>query len=220
MSDPFAFMSEVGAIRWTGYRAEDLEEFAHGLERVSGSSIYYHFYHSLYRRHFLAVDYMHDPARWVLTSLNLPPLAERLAQIDPVDFASIRAARDRMVEVVRSFMGEAGEWIRIPCTAPFYFLEQDSLIFPTGVTAAGLSEFAVGLERVGETSLYYHLIEARLRLERHDNDFSTWLERSLGEKDLAEEIRDLNVHRRPIHVTRKKVLEAVRRRIRATGGDR
>ena len=37
-------------------------------------------FQSVYRRHFMSVDYVHDFARWALISLNLPPLAERLAQ--------------------------------------------------------------------------------------------------------------------------------------------
>ena len=87
MTAPFVFQSEVGAVRSTGYRADDLESFIHGLERVSGSSIYYHFFRSVLRRHFMSTDFVHDFARWALVSLSLPPLAERLAQLDPVEHA-------------------------------------------------------------------------------------------------------------------------------------
>lgn len=210
---PFRFASETGLVRWTGYKAQDLNSFLDGLQKVSGSSIYYHFYQSLYRKHFLAVDFMHDFARWVLISLNLPPLAERLAQIDPTDYHSIRKARERMIHYVQDFMGEGGQWFRIPATAPFYFLQQDSFVIRTGHEAGDLREFHDCLEQVAESSVYYHLVEARIRLGGTDNDFSVWLEQELQEPALADRIRALNIHRRPIGVTRELVVNAVRRRM-------
>lgn len=214
---PFAFASEAGLVRWTGYKAEDLKSFLLGLEKVSGSSIYYHFYQSLFRRHFTAVDYTHDFARWAMVSLNAPPLAERLAHVDPTDYNSIREAREKMIGYVRSFLGEAGSWFNMRAQAPFYFLEQDSFVFLAGPRATNLREFRDGVAAVGPSSIYYHLIEARLRLQRNDNDFSVWLETGQWEGGLAEQIRNLNVHRRSIGVTRKRVVELVEQRLRERG---
>lgn len=214
---PFRFASETGLVRWTGYKAQDLNSFLDGLQKVSGSSIYYHFYQSLYRKHFLTVDFMHDFARWVLISLNLPPLAERLAQVDPTDYDSIRTARERMIDYVRDFLGEGGQWFRIPASAPFYFLQQDSFVIRTGHEASDLRQFLGCLELVAESSIYYHLVEARIRLGGTDNDFSVWLETELGETDLADRVRALNIHRRPIGVTRQLVADAVRGRLEGDG---
>jgi len=208
MNQPFRFASEAGVIRWTGYRADDLASFRNALGKVSGSSIYYHFYQSFYRRHFLTVDHMHDFARWVHLNLNVPPLAERLAQVDPTDVNSIAEARARMIAHIDAFLGEVGAWVRIPAVSPFYFLEQDSFVFLTGHEAADLSGFRHCLEQVGEASIYYHLVEARIRLGSADNDFSAWLDGG-GEKELADRIRAINVHRRPIGVTRRRLLDAI-----------
>jgi len=209
MTAPFVFQSEVGAVRSTGYRADDLQAFIHGLERVSGSSIYYHFFRSVYRRHFMSVDYVHDFARWALVSLSLPPLAERLAQLDPVDFVSIREARERLIAATRGFLGGVGEWVAIRPSAPFYFLQQDSLIFPTGQVAHTMDELAESLGSVGNSSIYYHLIQAPIRLGRRENDFSAWLD-GWGEHELAQTIRTLNVYRWSIPVTRNHLVDLVR----------
>ncbi len=211
--EPFEFASEAGVVRWTGHKADDLVAFRTGLEKVSGSSIYYHFYQSLLRRHFTTSDYMHDFARWAMVSLNAPPLAERLAHVDPTDYDSLRAAREKMLGYVRGFLGEAGAWFNLRASAPFYFLEQESFIFRTGHRAVSLREFRDCLREVGRNSIYYHLVEARLRLGRDDNDFSVWLETALGEKDLADAFRRINVHRRPIGVTRTRVVDMVTRRL-------
>lgn len=209
---PFAFASQSGLVRWTGHRADDLPSFLEGLEKVSGSSIYYHFYESLYRHHYTTTDFTHDFARWMDHGLHLPPLAEQLAQVDPTDFTAIRAARERMIERVSRFIGDSGRWFNLRAVTPFYFLEVDSFIYPTGHLAADLASFAECLRRVGEASIYYHLFAARIRLGRRDNDFSIWLENELGEKDLADRVRGINVHRRPIGVTRMRVVAAVEHR--------
>jgi hypothetical protein len=209
---PFAFASQSGLVRWTGHRADDLPSFLVGLEKVSGSSIYYHFFESLYRHHYATTDFTHDFARWMDHSLRLPPLAERLAQVDPTDYSSIRAARERMIEYVRRFIGDSGRWFNLRAVAPFYFLEVDSFIYPTGHVATDLASFGESLRQIGEASVYYHLFAARIRLGRQDNDFSIWLETELGEQELAAAIRRINVHRRPIGVTRARVVAAIDRR--------
>jgi hypothetical protein len=208
VKEPFRFASEAGVIRWTGYRADDLASFRSALGKVSGSSVYYHFYQSFYRRHFLTVDHMHDFARWIHLNLNVPPLAERLAQVDPTDVSSIAEARARMIAHIDTFLGEVAAWVRIPAVSPFYFLEQDSFVFLTGHEAKDLKEFRECLEKVGEASIYYHLVEARIRLGSADNDFSAWLEGG-GEAELAQRIRSINVHRRSIGVTRNRLLEVI-----------
>jgi hypothetical protein len=216
---PFVFQSEVGAVRSTGYRADDLESFIHGLERVSGSSIYYHFFRSVLRRHFMSTDFVHDFARWALVSLSLPPLAERLAQLDPVDFVSIREARERLIATTRGFMGGVGEWMMVRPSAPFYFLQQDSLIFPTGQVANTVDELAEALGSVGNSSIYYHLIQAPIRLGRRENDFSAWLD-AWGETDLAQRIRTLNVYRWSLPQTRNHLVDLVRGSVATVGGKR
>jgi len=41
------------------------------------------------------------------------------------------------------------------------------------------------LRLVSLDSIYFHMFEARLRLERPSNDFSNWIAISLGEEELA-----------------------------------
>jgi hypothetical protein len=54
-------------------------------------------------------------------------------------------------------------------------------------------------------SLYFHIFEARLRLQRGTNDLSLWLDDSLGEKELAEQITRLD----PYNYTMENLREII-----------
>ena len=47
------------------------------------------------------------------------------------------------------------------------------------------------MPRISKNSLFFHFLEARLRLGRNSNDFSDWLQ-AQGEPDLASSINKLN----------------------------
>ena len=58
----------------------------------------------------------------------------------------------------------------------FHFMRSISFVLPAGVRAHNLREFRDALEQVSLNSIAFHMFDARLRLERGDNDFSRWLE--------------------------------------------
>jgi hypothetical protein len=74
----------------------------------------------------------------------------------------------------------------------FNFIKAYSFIVPTPYIASDLAEFLECIKRISVHSLYFHIFEARLRLERVTNDFSFWLGTSLDETELAEEIARLD----------------------------
>ena len=65
-------------------------------------------------------------------------------------------------------------------SSPFYFCEAIEVAVPLGVEARTLEEFRAGLEKLSHASFHYHFIASRLRLHLRTNDFSNWLENSLG----------------------------------------
>jgi len=76
-----------------------------------------------------------------------------------------------------------------------------------------LSEFAAVLEDITVDSIYFHIFEARLRLERERNDFSYWIETSLGNKELADEIAGLDPYTRTLEDLRKILIKKIKDRI-------
>ena len=57
------------------------------------------------------------------------------------------------------------------------------------------------------------VVEARLRLHKKSNDFSSWLEQSHGEAKLANEIEELNPYRYGLDGLREKIAELVEARV-------
>src|SRR5262249_53106791 len=74
----------------------------------------------------------------------------------------------------------------------FHFMRSVSFVLPTEVSARNLEEFRDALGRVSLSSIDYHMFDARLRLEQTDNDFSRWIETTLGEGELANLIRNVD----------------------------
>jgi hypothetical protein len=68
--------------------------------------------------------------------------------------------------------------------------------------------------------LYFHLFEARMRLRRHENDFSQWLRTDLGLVDLADRVGRLNPYGGSLERARSEVLRLVDEALdqRATDG--
>jgi hypothetical protein len=61
----------------------------------------------------------------------------------------------------------------------------------TGLVANNAAEFFALLTAVSNASLFYHIFESRLRLERTTNDFSSWLA-SIGATEVAAAIDRLD----------------------------
>jgi hypothetical protein len=82
---------------------------------------------------------------------------------------------------------------------------------PTGIVADGVADFFRKLPKVSNVSLFFHFFEARLRLGRPTNDFSSWLA-NCGEPELARAIDSLD----PYITT----LDELKQQIIRIGGER
>jgi hypothetical protein len=90
----------------------------------------------------------------------------------------------------------------------FHFMSCRTFILPTSYEAQNLKEFRDILEQVSISSIYFHIFEARLRLERGENDFSNWLEEN-GQKKLAREISRLDPYTITLEGLRKNLIRRV-----------
>ncbi|MDP2968820.1 MAG: DUF5752 family protein, partial [Deltaproteobacteria bacterium] len=170
--NPFYFYTSSNLVELTGEKADNLEELVALLKRCTGSAIFYHVFQSYRERHFAVEKYHSDFAQWISNSLDEEVLAEKLGALDIRDFTSIRALREAMLEIVEGYFQEFPQCKERRSKTPFFFCQSVSVVMPTKHIAWGLEDFYQIIGKIGIRSIHYHLIEARLRLGIHTNDFS------------------------------------------------
>ena len=107
-------------------------------------------------------------------------------------FDTIGALRSALVEAVEDHLKRHPRERRAPEGDEFHFLRSIRFSVPAGREAWDLGEFLEALRKASAASLYLHVFEARLRPPLGLNDFSAWLGRELGEKELAGKIARLD----------------------------
>ena len=95
----------------------------------------------------------------------------------------------------------------------FHFKKAVSFILPTQYVSYDLREFAEILKRITIDSIYFHIFEARLRLEKGTNDFSNWIENSIGDKPLALSIARLDPYVYTLEDLRRTITAMIEREI-------
>ncbi len=211
--DPFHFYSSVNLTLVTNRRARDLAELVGHLRQVPGAVIYYHTHHFLVQHQYLSPEPPNDFAYWVTTVLQEDRLGEQLASVNMIQFRSLGVLSEHIAELIDAYLEQRRELRTAPDGEEFHFREAVTFVTPTGQTAHDLEEFADCMERVGFGALAFHFFDARLRLERGENDFSEWLRSALGEQALAAAIARLDPYTHTMDGLRKEVVRLVRRRL-------
>jgi hypothetical protein len=81
---------------------------------------------------------------------------------------------------------------------------------PTPHVAESLASFRDILGRVSVNTVYYHVFDAKLRLEHGENDFSKWFA-GMGKMALAEEVRRLDPYTHTLEGLRKRIMVLVKK---------
>jgi hypothetical protein len=208
---PFRFYTRLNLIELLGRRAVNVEELLKGVKEVPGTSIYYHTHRFLQQHHYLSPEPPNDFAFWVTNSLGLDALGERLASVDTIRFRSIRELRQALVEVIEaSLRGRAPHPVEAPEGEEFHFMSARTFILPTHYEVNSLEEFREALGKVSIESLYFHIFEAKLRLERGENDFSKWFETN-GQSQLAREVSRFDPYTITLEGLRRTIVQKVSR---------
>jgi len=210
-NEPFVFYTTAHIVELTGRTARSLPELRDGIRVVTGSSIFHHTFGALRDRPFTAHRYTSDFARWAAEVLQDWPVAERLAFMDPTEFPSIRELRERILQVIEDRLAEEGETAAAPPGREFHFRQSISLIYAVGQEARTLSELVEGIRRASARSLFFHLVEARLRIGRCTNDLSGWLTDALDAPSLARRLDQLDLLAPSTEDLRQQVLAALGR---------
>jgi len=206
---PFEFSTVAYLTRIGNQCARTLSELLKGLEECNDASIFHHTFQTLGTHHFLTEGFSNDFAQWVLTSANRDALAEKLAALDIRDYVSIAELRSDLRRVVSEFCSAHPHFAGQEALEPFYFCESIEVTQPLGLTARNLNEFREGIEKLSHASFYFHFISSRLRLHLRTNDFSIWLENSLGLGDLANRVNRIDVYTNTLDSARTRLLRMI-----------
>jgi len=212
--EPFQFSTSLTLREATGLRVVSLAQLLKWLRIVPPAVIYYHTHRYLLEHHYLTPEPPNDFGYWVTTALGEKALGEQLASVDTVQFSSLHTLRSRLTDVIERHL-HTNPAVRLRISSSdeaFHFIKAVSVVLTTPYQAHDLSTFAEGLQAVTIHSLYFHMYDARLRLERGSNDFSLWFER-LGEADLARAVATLDPYTHTLEELRQTILRLVRARL-------
>lgn len=213
--EAFRFYTRMHLSELTGLRASTLPQLLALIKEVPGSCIYHHTHRFLQQHQYLSPEPPNDFAYWVTETLGEDELGERLASIDTIQYSTIRGLREKIAQTIEEYLrlnplskmrfSRAGE--------EFHFMKTVSFILPTGYSATTLGEFTEILRKITVDSIYFHVFEARLRLEKGNNDFSNWIETSLGDGRLAEKIANLDPYTHTLEGLRKTIIGIIEKKM-------
>lgn len=215
-TEPFRFYTRMHLTELTGLRAANLLQLVRLLKSVPGGSIYYHTHRFLQQHQYLSPEPPNDFAYWVREILGEEELGERLASIDIIQFSTIRSLREKIVETIEGYLdGHPEAKMRFAREGgEIHFKKSVSFILPTKHVSYNLREFVEILKRITIDSIYFHIFEARLRLEKKTNDFSNWIENSIGNNKLAISIARLDPYVYTMEDLRHTIADLIEREIR------
>ena len=147
-------------------------------------------------------------ARWARSPFYFNS-AERLSGLDVRQFTSISDLREQLVAVMDSYLKKNPKAATRQAMEPFYLMAADLVVIPTPYVARNLAEFAEGLRHVSIHSIYYHYIDARLRLKLNTNDFSIWLEQELDLHQAAERLNQIDIYTSTLEGVRRSILKII-----------
>jgi trehalose synthase-fused probable maltokinase len=203
---PFAFVACLELREFVGVRAENERHLADLIDEVSLDSIYYHTHGFFLRHKFVAGAYPNDFATWAAVQVRDRVLGERLAMVDPAQFPNLQALREELVSVIDDRLRGLQVVPSALLGEPFEFIQSRTVEIPTGTEVRTLEEFRNALLDVDASAIYFHLVEARMRLGRGQNDFAAWLEDGLGLQALAAKVRAVDPYAGSLERARTRLI--------------
>jgi len=203
---PFVFMGCIELLESLGRKAQDERELIELLEQVPAGSVFYHTYGYFLRHRIFVRPYANDFASWAVLHARDRLLGERLAVVDPFEFADLEQLREELISIIDDHLSRRPVVPRVDDGDPFYFMQSHVVGVPTGHEARTLAEFRSGLAEVDASAVYFHTVEARARLGRPSGDFADWLGTSLGRTDLAEQVQRIDVYLSSLERVRASIL--------------
>jgi hypothetical protein len=206
----FHFKTKLDQTLLLGIRARTVPELLDGITRAPDSSIYFHTHKFLHQHHYLSPEPPNDFAYWITEVLNDAKLGEALSSVDVIQYHTLANLRKVFIELLSAHATHADRTAHAPQGEEFHFMASRLFVLGTPYVARTLSEFKEMLRLLSINSLYYHIFDARLRLEREENDFSRWF-RDQGKPVLADEVARLDPYTSTLEGLRIRIIRLVER---------
>ncbi len=206
---PFYFNSASHLLRIGREKATCLQELLVAIRTCPDTSIFQHTFQTLQEHHYIREGFSNDFAHWAFSACNEVELAERLSSIDVREFTSIQVLRERLVNLIDSYLQKNPRAATRTAMEPFYLMAADLVVIPTPYVARNLEEFADGLRKVSIHSIYYHFIDARLRIKLNTNDFSVWLDKELEMRKAADRLNQIDIYTSTLEGVRRSILHTI-----------
>jgi hypothetical protein len=206
---PFYFNSAAHLLRISREKTANLQELLEAVRTSSDSCIFQHTFQTLEEHHFIREGFSNDFSHWAFSACNEVGLAERLAALDVREFTSIATLRERLVHIIEDYLQKNPRAATRVAMEPFYLMASELVVVPTPYVARNLEEFADGLRKVSIHGIYYHFIDARLRLKLNNNDFSVWLERELDMGPAADRLNRIDIYTSTLEGVRRNILRII-----------
>jgi len=206
---PFYFNSGAHLLRISRDKAANLQELLDAIRTCGNSCIFQHTFQTLEEHHFIREGFSNDFSHWAFSACNEVGLAERLAALDVREFTSIASLRERLVSIIEGYLQKNPRAATRPAMEPFYLMAADLVVVPTPYVARNLEEFAEGLRKVSIHGIYYHFIDARLRIRLNNNDFSVWLEKELDMGQAADRLNRIDIYTSTLEGVRRNILRII-----------
>ncbi len=136
-----------------------------------------------------------------------------MASIDTVKFRKIRGLRGKFIEILEDYINKEN-LKNVECQEgeEFHFMSCRTFIFKAPFIANTPEEFVKIVEKISINSVYYHIFESRLRLEKGENDFSVWFE-SIGMNEVSMELSRFDPYTITLEGLRRKIIETIKKYI-------
>lgn len=205
---PFQFVAASYLTRIRAERAWTLGELGSHLRVIPENSIFFHTFQSLESHHYTA--FSNDFAQWAAAACNEAVLAEEFGAIDLRDFVSLGDLRQALANTMENYLKRNPQSADRPAFEPFYFSEAIEVAVPLEAEAFTLTDLADGIGGLSLQTLHYHFINSRLRLQLRTNDFSNWIEATLGFTELAERLNRIDFYTYTLDGVRKEILRTLK----------
>ena len=205
--DAFEFVAASYLVEIRRERARNLFELLMHLRTVPEDSVFFHTFQSLEAHHY--TSFSNDFAQWASSECNDIRLGERLGAIDLTEMATLEQVRQALTGVLeRHLDGDPDSGAR-HASEPFYFCTSSSVTAPLELQAHTVAELAEGIRMISRQTLHHHFIASRLRPRLLMNDFSHWLEVSLGLTQLAERVNRVDFFTNTLEGVRHEILRTL-----------
>lgn len=204
----FKFYDYTMLISPTGQKASNLKEFLNIIEQSPDKVLFHHLYQSHVKHDQKIGEFPTDFANWAAYELGDFALAEKLANFDPYDFKTVVEAKESLIAIIEEHMWDLPTipWVRQG--SEFYFSSSTTIVIPLGIEVSSLKNFRKALDKIPNSSLYFHFYEARkIKKEKEHDDFSQWIEDNFDRKELVKKIREIDFYFFSVEEMRKILID-------------